>query len=522
MTELYVNESEVSWAGKTLESEASARACALDEAALRRSDTVVLFGAGQGRIARRVLALGVRRVLVVDPVKAWHARAPGYLPSGAAFIGAAPLLRHALIERADERVALLATPEYMEAFPDQFKATIGLIQECEMHKQVRKNTRSRRYNNAILAGITNLARVAEVPFWTDFGHPLAGRPAVIVAAGPSLDLNRHLIGVARHAGAAVFAVNTSLPIAAAEDRVDVAVVIEAIDSSEVLAPHLDSIDLLALDFATNSAHFDLDVPKALFCPGVEPFTHLAAELGSRPLPYGSSVATAAFALAFWWHASPIVLIGQDLAYTGGRAYASGLGPRSDIRADVQPDHMHLIYPPEHLARFSGAGVAPPPERQVKIELPAWGGQGSAFTTPDLLLFARWFEQAALAARAKGVQVINATEGGARLEGFEEMRLIDAIGTFPECAVEPIRPPRPRFIRNDVRLFRQVIRQHVESIYGAARALDLEAVRARIGNSAFVDCLCAPDVAGLKGDEPDFRARVCDSIVASCAAVLERV
>lgn len=516
MTALHITSSAVSWAGAVLESDETARACRLNEEAIRRADVIVLFGLGQGRLARRVASYG-RRLLVFEPVV--DLARDSYVPAGARLIPSAPALRHELIAQADERVVLIASDEYHRAFGTQFTAVADLIRECELLKKIRRNTRARRYDANILNGAENTEHLSRATLWTDHRLPLSGRPAVIVSAGPSLDRNRHLIPEFRARGAAIFAVNTSLPIVAEEGGADVTVCVEAIDSSDALRPHVARAGLLALDLGSHPRHFGLGRSTVIF-PAVEPFVQLASSLGSAPLPYGGSVATAAFALAAVWGADPLILLGQDLAYTGGRAYAAGLGTRSEIRVQDAIDHLRFEYPPAHLARFEAAGAPVPSARQVKVTLPAWGGQGAVHATPDLLLFLRWFE--AQAPMLRGRRLYNATEGGATIEGFGDLAASEVLRMLPaRAALGPIEAP-VRFTGAQVRHLRRVLRDRTVAIRAAAASRDLPRLRAAIAGSAFVDSLAGPNVMPLTGREPDFADLLCVAVDTACSALLPRL
>ena len=92
-------------------------------------------------------------------------------------------------------------------------------------------------------------------------------------------------------------------------------------------------------------------------------------------PDAGSVSTVAFSLARLLGCSPIVMVGQDLAYSGGRTYATGTGyESSEARVCQDTGVIHLAWNEEALrvhGETQGAHRTEEPLRRV----PAWGGRG---------------------------------------------------------------------------------------------------------------------------------------------------
>jgi hypothetical protein len=491
------------------------------------ADLVVLFGTGRGRMARHLLDLGARRLVVYEPDPAWARQAATYcnIPRTTFFADLPPLLGHLVeVTRPGEVIALIASPEYHDCYQEQYAAVTRTINEAETLKKIRGNTIRRRYNHSIEAALGNLRRLDRVPMYTNFRAPLTSRPAIIVSAGPSLDKNAHLLSRARDFGAYVLTVNTAAPaVQAAGCPIDILACIEAMDVS-LLWAILDpaQVGMVALDISSNAANFDAlpDVPSVAFMPSNEPFINLADAIGSTPLAYGSSVATAAFALAYVWGADPIILVGQDLAYTGGRIYATGTG-REEMKVALSNGVATFEHSEEFIQAFRDKGIPAPPSAQPAIDVPGWGGAKGVFTTFDLLLFTRWFEMTSHHIRTAPVpaarrRLINATEGGASIRGFEEMTLE---ATLADLAT--LGKPRPhglgidpvdirdahkrRLTPANVRNMRASIESTAQMIADAAWARDEAKLRKLMPRSAFVDCHAAPALLALKdANGPDRR------------------
>ena len=134
---------------------------------------------------------------------------------------------------------------------------------------------------------------------------------------------------------------------------------------------------------------------------------------------GGSVATSAFNFAHYSGANPIVMIGQDLAWTDGKDHAEG-----------------------YVSQYSQEALNERYERGFEVE----GYDGNPVRTEKQLLgYKNWFE-----GRIKTMPetlVINATEGGAKIHGavqipFESVcKEIAAsnLGSFPKNPAKPWQP-----------------------------------------------------------------------------------
>lgn len=116
---------------------------------------------------------------------------------------------------------------------------------------------------------------------------------------------------------------------------------------------------------------------------------------------GHSCATVAFALARDAGCNPIILIGQDLAYTSGKKHS---------------DLTHTEYEGENNDRDSTVGVY--------LE----DHEGNLLKSHFVYkMFKEWYEMQILL--NPDLQVINATEGGAYIRGTTRMTLQEAIGEY---------------------------------------------------------------------------------------------
>jgi len=381
---------------------------------------VVVFGTGLGYRLLRLRDLGCDPV-VFEPnqeaVAVCHELMPEVLDGLDVFTEFTPFLQYLVRGyRADDSTKLLTSKGYREAYPVEYDKVVRILSDAQGFSRIRENSLEQRTKGMIESALSNLHQFGTSRLAMSLDRPLEKTPVFIVSAGPSLDRNGHLLAKAREHGM-VFAVNTSGPCVKMHgSEVDVLVSIEAMDASfqmKEINPHM-----LALDVTANPKSFAIDSAKKVsFLQQHPAFASLAALLGMPTLQYGASVATAAFRLALTWGADPIVLVGQDLAYTDGHCYATGTG-REHGRVYPEGNVMRVETGLEEL--FKKNGIKPPPKYQPRVEVEAWGG-GTVDTAYDLNMFRRWFESAAYVLRGQA-RYINATEGGANIDGFENMAL----------------------------------------------------------------------------------------------------
>jgi hypothetical protein len=275
--------------------------------------------------------------------------------------------------------------------------------------------------------VNNMEFLADSPPWDVLRGRFDGVPAVVVAAGPSLDKNFHLL----------------------EQIKDKALIITMNRCARVfqkagLVPHL----LLATDGSsilpdTHLAGVGTDVLKNLICRfSVHPkmkqierertflFTDGSAHeaginerLGKATVPIGGgSVAHSCFQAAFHLGCDPIVVIGQDLAYSGDRLYSS---------TDVDNDARLLMTNDGTVAAITGGRRTDGEARGDGVstgfklrDIEGWDGQ----TVQTNRGFARHIEyfEALIDLNMSGRTIINATEGGANIQGMTNIPLADVI------------------------------------------------------------------------------------------------
>ena len=191
-----------------------------------------------------------------------------------------------------------------------------------------------RYLTNTLRNLSAIASESDVARLTGAA---AGLPAIVVAAGPSLDRAIPVLRTLQHS-AVIVCVDTALRVLLAGGVTPHAVV--AVDPTEANARHLTDLPNASSTHLIVEGSIDPVVP-----PGFSGRTFFATVSNHEPWPWlaqhhyraghvraWGSVLTTAYDVAVQMHCDPIVFVGADLAYTDGRPYARGVVFEEDWRA----------------------------------------------------------------------------------------------------------------------------------------------------------------------------------------------
>lgn len=282
----------------------------------------------------------------------------------------------------------------------------------------RANDEARRQNAGryLLNTLRNLPSIASEGDATSLVGAFAGVPALVVAAGPSLDRNLPEIVTLRDR-ALLIAVDTALrPLLAAGVQPDFVV---AVDPSEANACHLTDLPPCPETHFVAEGSIDPEAVRQFEgrtfffrVAGHHPWPWLRGlDLDRQLLRAWGSVLTTAFDLALQMGCEPIVFAGADLAFTGGRPYARGTTYEEGWRREQAWGHTleetwakRLDEWPETLE----TGVA----------------GGLVRTAPHLRSFRDWI---VTEAGKSGRAIVNATEGGILVGGtIQQSTLVDVL------------------------------------------------------------------------------------------------
>lgn len=229
-------------------------------------------------------------------------------------------------------------------------------------------------------------------------------PAIVVAAGPSLDKNIHDLKAAK-GKCIIISTDTALkPLALAGIEADLAVIVDGKKDARYMEEELSKHVTMLCTPRSGDTFMNLHEGPKIFtnnlCNHIKSFMD-ANDLMFVPLSTGGSVANSCFGLAEALGCKRIILVGQDLAYTGDKTH-SKVTVRGAKHTAVE-DLEHVIM---------GVDINGDPIR----------------TSREFKMYREWFEDEIKS--HPDLKVIDATEGGVKIEGTELMTLKDAIAR--EC------------------------------------------------------------------------------------------
>lgn len=259
--------------------------------------------------------------------------------------------------------------------------------------------------------LDNVPNVLKSPRLSAVKDAFKGKPAIIVSNGPSLDKNINHLAKAKGKALILTAESALKPCLKQGIIPDAVCVVERTPSSYNVhfkdAQLPDDMVMVGLNL------IDPRIPRYFPGPWIPIFRSFEstskwineAVSDGCGLNGGSSSAHLAFEFALWAGANPIIFVGQDLAFGADFATHSKL---SSYAEDYLAQHVKIIQAqPTFLVK--GIDGNPIPTTKIWYE------------------FKTWFEQQI--AQHPERQFIDATEGGAFIEGTEIMTLQQALHAF---------------------------------------------------------------------------------------------
>ncbi|MDF2845490.1 MAG: hypothetical protein K0R00_3916 [Herbinix sp.] len=291
-------------------------------------------------------------------------------------------------------------PQYDRIFASEYADFIKLLENHRIRTVVNKNTEAFWGITMTKNEIKNLKHVKRCNTLEDFINNFPAEvPAIIVSAGPSLDKNIDELVKAK-GKAVIFAVDSALKYLLQRDIIpDFVVTLDATKSINHFNDERFKKIPLFCKSMSNPKLLDLHQAKKIFYSNESFLRTLFNKLDKRQTAFGvgGSVATAAFAICIMLGFQRIIMMGQDLCYHGETTHAGGV-----IRN----------------AHRSGEGAT------MKVE-DIYGNMVKA--RYDWYTYLLWFEETIVA--CSEVDVIDATEGGAKIKGTQIMPLIDTIEKY---------------------------------------------------------------------------------------------
>ena len=281
----------------------------------------------------------------------------------------------------------------------------------------------------IMQGIDNLPYIAENANISELENAFKDVPMVIISPGPSLDKNIEQLRALQGKALLVAPAQTAAALAKANIFPNIIGIADPLGEMAQYVRNFpfDQVDALILGVSCHTGLFEEHTGKIISFNGNAGVDTWISEIfkDTRRLGSGGSISTCLFHIGQFLNCNPIVLVGQDLALTDGRAYSSG-GDRGDIQVKldaqgrIQYDNVseetQAIYLEQKQGDFSKYS-------EEVFMLPGYYG-GEVVSKIDYTIYHAEFERQAESAKEANpdIKLYNCTEGGAMIKGFENMSL----------------------------------------------------------------------------------------------------
>ncbi|MGD9581367.1 MAG: motility associated factor glycosyltransferase family protein [Vampirovibrionia bacterium] len=253
-------------------------------------------------------------------------------------------------------------------------------------------------------------------------------PAIITSAGPSLSKNIDQLATVKDK-ALIFSVGASLRVVKKQHNIhpDFAVFIDVTDKAALQVkdiPDIDQMNFILQPYANHNFYMNETKRKFTYLAANDNFCNWLSKhmkLDITDYYNKGTVAMSALYAAMNFGCNPIILMGQDLAFTNdGKIYADESITTEGITSD--------------------------------LKVKGWNGEMLP-TNSSYMVFKRYYES--LAEEWKGkVRIINATEGGAYINGFEHMSFKEASSLITES-----KPDVDKTIEDSINNYQDPFKKH---------------------------------------------------------------
>ncbi|MCP3985266.1 MAG: DUF115 domain-containing protein, partial [bacterium] len=224
------------------------------------------------------------------------------------------------------RIKVFPHPSLLRLSPNSVREAVDRVARVKDSIDLVSNTRRLKMEYWAHGTIANARHLIGNPSITSLAGKFAGAPAVICAAGPSLDQQLSKLAAARERLVVIAIGQSFRSLRNAGIDPDFVHVVESQDVSSQLkkAGDVGNVHLI-LPPQAHPSLFALPVKQHwISFQSTNPFgCWIAHQIGEQEfLPSAGTVTQCGLHIARLFGCDPIALIGQDLAFTGGRMYAA--------------------------------------------------------------------------------------------------------------------------------------------------------------------------------------------------------
>ena len=312
-------------------------------------------------------------------------------------------IKNELEDFKTDRIQIGYFANYHQIYAAEFSGLIELIKKTIWDMQIEINTSMSYSKRWFDTFVSNFEFMLQGVPSTVYKDKYKGRPAIIVSAGPSLEKNIEELKKIKDDFLILVGGRTLRSVLDQNIKPSIMVNVDPSERNyQLVKGYIEdtNIPLLFYEGTNEKIVSNHDGKKIFFTQ--KDFIKKMAEVEIENYTFGGSVAHIATGFATDIGCNPIIFIGQDLAYTNDKMY-------SKISSDQNNPNTEE------------------PNSVGNIMVDAVNG-GQLRTEPVLYGFKKNLENY-ISAKKQTTLFINATEGGARIEGTIEMPLKEVIENY---------------------------------------------------------------------------------------------
>jgi hypothetical protein len=328
----------------------------------------------------------------------------------------------------------VATPITLQndAHKERAKKLLEDFQMAFTHRIANINTVRLQGARLLKQGLKNLPAVAAAaPFSKMIGR-FEGTPMVIVSPGPSLDKNIDQLKEFQNRALIVAPAQSALALTMAGVIPDIVLVADPNEMQYLLeGVPMDRVTALILGVTCHPKIYEKYAGKIITFNANLGLDAWISDIfnDTTKLPAGGSVSTDALCIGVFLRCNPIILVGQDLAFSEDKQYASA-SVDGQVKIIKNEGNNTISYAnlTEGLDTVLAAGGFDGRTFNEPLRtLPGYYG-GTVYTKTDYAIFHTEFQKIAESVKDEklGIRLLNCTEGGAFIEGFEHISLREAL------------------------------------------------------------------------------------------------
>lgn len=384
-----------------------------------------------------------------------------------------------VLENTDNKskMKLIYTKSYKEIFPNEFNEILQTIQTSQGQHSANVNTVIKKAPQALNNTYANLKKVLNLPYIMQYKDIYKGKTALIISAGPSLKDNIETIKNNKDKFV-IFCVNVAMEyVINSGIEPDFIIDIEAVGADYQYKDIDISNSYLILEPFSHYLKYDIQAKKVITYISKNNFLNGWLRSGLEiddNLETMGTVSYTALDCAYIMGFDKIILIGQDLAYKDGQCYAKG-SRYEDLECVFDEKQNKYVIQARDFEKYAQKLLGKSSDAVFKYaknyianlnkNIYTIKSQNNTYlpTQAGYALFVEWFEKVAQRYKKEkpDIKLINSSTGGAQINGFENVCLIDAVKNSEKIEKYELSNCTVKY-RKEIMLNK--IKEHLEGLY----------------------------------------------------------